>query len=105
MLDGGGCLGVHPSGEVASFLWDEPDLLRAEHDQRIINIAYFQASLKYPALAALVPLRPTDALACPFCDGSGKCLDPRANLVDLVVCYCGGLGWLPRESARRVVEE
>jgi hypothetical protein len=33
-LDIGGCLGLRPSGEVASFTWDEPRQLRDEWDER-----------------------------------------------------------------------
>src|SRR5688572_24384990 len=54
VLDGGGCIGLLPSGEVASFLWDEPrQLLRrgwVEGDVRIRNLVYYQASLKFPEL-------------------------------------------------------
>jgi hypothetical protein len=94
-LDMGGCLGLHPSGEVVSFLWDEPTTLRPEADPRTRNLAYFQASLKYPVLAPLVPRRPTNAVICSHCAGSGKCSGMPAELADKIVCYCGGLGWLP----------
>src|SRR4051794_20963215 len=73
-LDMGGCFGLHPTGEVASFPWDEPTSLRLEEDPRIRNLAYYQASLKHPLLAPLVPRRPIDALVCSHCGGSGKCV-------------------------------
>ena len=95
-LDWGGCLGLRPNGEVASFLWDKPTTLRAEPDARICNLAYYQASLKYAALAPLVPKRPADALECPHCKGSGQCSGVPPHLAEMFVCYCGGLGWLPR---------
>jgi hypothetical protein len=95
MLDMGGCLGLHPTGEVASFLWDEPTTLRTERDPRVRNLAYFQASLKYPALAPLVPPRPADVVVCSHCGGTGRCSGFPDELADKIVCYCGGLGWLP----------
>jgi hypothetical protein len=95
MLDMGGCLSLRPSGEVASLLWGEPHRLRAEPDERIRNLAYYQASLKYPALTRLVPCRPPDAVVYPHCGGSGRCDWLPDRLADGVVCYCGGLGWLP----------
>src|SRR5215475_215051 len=67
VLDGGGGLGLRPSGEVALFLWDRPHLLRPETDARIRNMVYYQASLRYPSLAPLVPCRPVDAVVCSHC--------------------------------------
>src|SRR5262245_19714967 len=97
ILDGGGCLGLRPSGEVASFLFDDPHELRVEADPRIRNTVYYRASVKYPALAAFVPPRPPDAVVCSYCGGSGQ--HPlAAEIGDVIGCYCGGLGWLPSES-------
>jgi hypothetical protein len=98
-LDMGGCLGLRPSGEVASFVWDEPRLLRADWDERTRNMVYYHASLKYPTLAHLVPCRPSDAVVCSFCGGSGRCNELGEKLADHLVCYCGGLGWLPGKTA------
>jgi hypothetical protein len=100
-LDMGGCLGLRPSGEVAGFLWDEPHALRTDWDHRIRNMVYYQASLKYPSLTPLVPSRPADALVCPSCGGSGRCSGLPPDLADKIVCYCGGLGWLPNDSPGR----
>jgi len=99
LLDMGGCIGLRPDGEVVSFVWDEPYALRSERDPPIRNIAYYQASLKYPELVLLIPERPPDATICPFCDGSGKPLGiPKSELKNFT-CYCGGLGWLPKQIA------
>ncbi len=98
-LDMGGCLGLRPSGEVASFVWDEPGQLRADSDERTRNTVYFQASLKHPTLAHLVPCRPSDAVVCSFCGGSGRGNELGQELADHFVCYCGGLGWLPSKTA------
>jgi hypothetical protein len=98
VLDMGGCFGLRPSGEVASFTWDEPHLLRAETDVRIRNMTYYQASLKYPALAPMVPCRPADVVVCSNCGGTGR-WGIGTELENRVICKCGGLGWLPKESA------
>jgi hypothetical protein len=95
VLDMGGCYGLRPSGEVASFLWDEPEQVRTETDDRIRNLAYCQAARKYPVLASLVPRRPPDAVVCSHCGGSGRLAGVPDRIAESVVCYCGGLGWLP----------
>jgi hypothetical protein len=87
----GGCFAVCPTGEIVSFSWDTPDELRVEIDPRIRNTTLYQGSEKYAALREFLPPRPTDAIDCPR-KGKGKLLAP---LNDIVVCYCGGLGWLP----------
>jgi hypothetical protein len=95
VLDMGGCTGLRPSGEVAYFLWDEPAQVRTETDERLRNMAYHRAALKYPVLAPLAPRRAPDAVVCSHCAGSGRCPGLPERLADDVVCYCGGLGWLP----------
>jgi hypothetical protein len=97
LLDWGGCFAVRPSGEIVSFAWDTPDELRVEVDPRIRNMAIYQGSEKYPALREFIPTRPIDAVQCPHCQGKGK--PPEAELIDNLVCYCGGLGWLPPGSS------
>ncbi len=98
VLDMGGCLGVRPSGEVGSFAWDEPRSLRIESDEVIRTIAYYRASLKYPAMASLAPRRPPDAIDCPHCDGKGRCVGIPESLADRIACSCGGVGWSPRST-------
>jgi len=43
-LDFGGCYAIRPSGEIISFVWDEPYNLEAEHDPRIRNLVLFQGA-------------------------------------------------------------
>jgi hypothetical protein len=97
-LDFGGCYGIRPNGDIFSFTWDEPYDLRPENDTRICNSVLFQGSKKYPELAALAPSRPPSAVVCNHCDGTG--IDPYAIKLntDAIVCYCGGLGWLPGDE-------
>ncbi|WP_165227052.1 hypothetical protein [Aquisphaera insulae] len=94
-LDMGGCYGIRPCGAVASFAWDEEHEARTETDERIRNMVYHRAGLKFPALAVLSPRRPADAIVCESCGGTGRCLGLSADLAARIVCYCGGLGWLP----------
>jgi hypothetical protein len=109
-LDMGGCLALQPDGNVVSFLWDEPDHIRTEPDERIRNMAYFQGSHKFPGLAVLVPTRPPSAETCSDCGGTGRVsFGPEQDeafarssgleVADAIVCSCGGLGWLPRGSS------
>jgi hypothetical protein len=94
-LDFGGMCAINQSGEILSFLWDDTDHPQVESDQRVRNVALFQGSKKYPALKDLVPKKPDDARVCWSCGGTG--VDPFAKQLntDAIVCYCGGLGWVP----------
>jgi hypothetical protein len=97
MLDMGGCYALQPDGEVISFLWDDYKTIRPENDSRIRNIALFQGSKKYDELLALIPEKPADAVQCSSCVGTGVEPFSAKNGIDNLVCYCGGLGWVPRE--------
>jgi hypothetical protein len=92
--DMGGVLAIDATGEIRSFLWD--DLLhgRVESDLRIRNLALFQGTKKYPELAALIE-KPDDARVCPHCGGTGINSYAEKLNTDAIVCYCGGLGWIP----------
>ena len=91
-LDMGGCLAIRADGEIISFQWDEPHDARVEQNAHWRNVALYQGSLKYPELSPLVPPRPTDARPCEHCAGVAAI---RAQGIKNIVCYCGGLGWLP----------
>jgi hypothetical protein len=85
-------------GECASFLslpWDDPlHGRRLEDDLRIRNIALFQGSKKYPDLEVLIE-KPHDAHVCEYCQGTGVSPFAEKLSTDAIVCYCGGLGWIP----------
>ncbi|MBA3322342.1 MAG: hypothetical protein H0T45_12985 [Pyrinomonadaceae bacterium] len=97
-LDFGGCYAIRPNGEIISFDWDEPYNLESENDPRIRNLVLFQGAKKYPKLSELVPSRLPDAEDCPHCNGTG--MEPMNKKLgfdeERIVCYCGGLGWLPK---------
>jgi len=94
VLDMGGCFCLRSDGEIVSFIWDEPHQLRAEGEERIRNLVLFQAAKKFPELEELTPSRPTTALDCDFCKGTGIVIDLPPNLARDILCFCGGLGWL-----------
>lgn len=102
MLDFGGCCGIRPNGDIFSFIWDAPYDLRPENDTRICNLVLFQGAKKYPELADLVPSRPADAVNCHYCNGTGidRYVAEHALNSDVIVCYCGGLGWLPEDEGQ-----
>jgi hypothetical protein len=94
MSDWGGHFAIRLDGEIVSIDGSEPDKVQIESDPRTIRIVLYQGSLKHPILANLVPERPSDAISCAKCEGSGRCVPLQPSFLDAFVCYCGGLGWL-----------
>ncbi|SRR6266545_2540444 len=92
--DMGGVLTINVNGEIRSFLWDDTLHGQVEYDPRIRNIALFQGSKKYPELQGLIE-KPEDARTCSFCGGTGIAPIAEKLNTDAIVCYCGGLGWIP----------
>ena len=86
--------GINASGNIVAFPFDGDEPPRVESDRRIRNIALFQGSKKYPELKGLIS-KPDNARVCPYCGGTG--VEPYAAKLntDNIVCYCGGLGWIP----------
>ena len=103
--DMGGFYGVTPSGEFLEFLWDGDERGGFVTDERTIHSTWFQAAKKYPELAVFLPSRPPWAQACEMCGGTGTPADLPEHLANVIVCYCGGAGWLPpaTEQAPRLV--
>lgn len=91
MMEMGAVFGIRPDGVVVSTLWDDPAQIQIEMEPRIVNITYFQASKKFPALASLAPQRTEKSKTCTHCNGSGN----HPGFGGAVVCCCGGMGWLP----------
>ena len=94
-LDGGGGLALKPNGEIVEFSWERPEDAQPINDLRIINIALFQGSKKYPELKSLLPHRPPNATVCPYCQGTGYPTSALGSNIENIVCYCGGAGWVP----------
>ena len=96
------CYAIRPDGEVVVIDFDEdaPYKLHPEHDPRICRLVLCQGAKKFPELSELVPTRPRDAEDCLSCGGTG--IEPM-NIKcgfeeERIVCWCGGLGWLPKEE-------
>jgi hypothetical protein len=108
LTDWGGVLAISPGGEVISFPFGADAGSNAapssgdtgrptiETDPRIRNLALFQGSKKYPELKELI-VKPADARVCPSCGGTGVEPNAASHNLSNVVCYCGGLGWVPSE--------
>jgi hypothetical protein len=95
VLDMGGCYCLQSDGEIFAFTWDEPHKLILETDPRIRNLVLFQAAKKFPALKPLIPPRPATAHDCDSCKGAGVASGFPPELAKDIVCFCGGLGWIP----------
>jgi hypothetical protein len=98
VLDMGGSYAIRASGDLVEFAWDGPGDAMPLGDPRLINAALYQGSLKHPQLACLVPSRPVSARDCVPCDGTGRPSVATQPGLENVICYCGGVGWLPLRS-------
>ena len=89
---------ITPGGDLVSFTWDGHEDQNIETDPRLINSLLYQGIKKYPELVELMPLRGENDVDCEHCGGTG--IDPLVSEHGLfnIVCYCGGLGWLPKEE-------
>jgi hypothetical protein len=91
----GGGMALRPTGDLLEFSWANPRDTKEVDDPRLMNIALFQGSKKYPELEALVPTKPSNATVCPYCKGTGYPTSALNSNIENIVCYCGGLGWIP----------
>ena len=98
-FDIGGVYALKPSGEILVSSWADESVVTDENDQRIKNIVLFQGSKKYPEILELIDDNPNITVPCPHCNGTGIVpLSPEVKGENFV-CYCGGLGWIPKISA------
>lgn len=96
-VDWENCWALRPDGQVVVFLHGSNDAqLQIEDDQRLVNLALYQGSITYPEIKALVPSRPAQAKDCPYCAEKG--IDPNSLEDQNIICYCGGMGWVPVEN-------
>jgi hypothetical protein len=90
---------ITPTGDVVVFSWDNHEDYRIETDQRVINGILYQGIKKYPELNELMPVRTENDPECYSCHGTGILPFAAANDESNIVCFCGGLGWLPGKKS------
>jgi hypothetical protein len=94
ILDFGGFCGLRRDGTFIEVPWDEPARATEVTSHRMRDTALKSGSERYPFLAALLPRRSSNARTCPQCGGTG--VHPLAATSGAnIVCWCGGLGWIP----------
>jgi hypothetical protein len=91
-----GAFGLTPASEVVFLEHRGGGAPEAVEEPHLRHVTLFLASKKVPELAHLAPVRSPGDPTCPSCNGSGvfRGLDGRPA-PDRVVCFCGGMGWLP----------
>ncbi len=94
LRDWGGCFLLRPDLSIMAAAWDGSDF-RLEEDPVFRNTVLLRASSEFEELRGLKPVREPDSPICPMCQGSGVVPRLPPELADSIVCYCGGLGWLP----------
>jgi hypothetical protein len=87
-LDMGGILFLSPSGEILTLAHDDGDSVRPEESIEWRTIAAVVASEKFPELVSLRPQRPTSAIDCSACGGTG-----HVTRHNLRCGECLSLGW------------
>jgi hypothetical protein len=94
----GGGVALRSDGELIGFLWNEPQSIKVEEDPHLRFLACVEGSKHYVELACLTPIRSAADRDCPLCDGTGRLRELEEAGIDLknIRCYCGGMGWLPR---------
>lgn len=101
-LDWFASFGLNPDGTVISFTFDKPYEIEIIENQKIINMVFFDASKKYAELKELMPIRNSESIICPGCEGTGivKEFALHEMLSKSVRCNCGGVGWLPSSDEK-----
>ena len=96
LFDWSAVLALRLDGQVVWIPYDgEAEDERVVEDEDLRDLGLFRGSRLHPGLPFLVPTRPTDAVDCPDCRGSGRPTPPRGMtaLPENVACSCGGRGW------------
>jgi GNAT superfamily N-acetyltransferase len=77
LADWNGFFGLRPNGDVLVFLYDDGVMVfKLETDTRIRRVAFAQGAKTYAWLVELIPPRPSDAVDCSVCGGTGQIQAP-----------------------------
>ena len=92
------CYAIKPSGKIIVFEVDNSNSFEVETNPRIINTVLFQGIKKFSELKELMPVRSADDIDCSACNGTG--VNPIAEKLktENIICWCGGLGWIPKDA-------
>jgi hypothetical protein len=103
-FDWTGFMALRLDGQIAWIPYDdEPGEIELVREELLRNIGLFRGSQLHPDLSFLMPRKPSDAVDCPDCRGTGEIAFPPGleHLSETVRCYCGGIGWLPLGEVRK----
>ncbi len=97
--DMGGVIALTKSGDIVCLSW-EGDVGPLD-DVRTRDVALAVGCKRFPFLERFLPRREPMDPTCPVCEGSG--VEPLTANVGLegIVCWCGGLGWIPSDWPNR----
>ena len=95
MYDMSGFFAINATGTILAFSFDDLDHPTPVVESRLVNTILKQGSRTFPELDGLLPRRPDNSKDCSYCLGTG--VAPAARLLNEpnIVCFCGGLGWIP----------
>ena len=89
---------VRPDGEMVWCEYENPRKLDIEENRRIRNIAMVKGIEFFPELLPFMPCRGINDIDCPHCDSVQKTREQMPeHLRKPLNCYCGGLGWIPKD--------
>lgn len=90
---------VRPNGEMVWYDYENPQKMEVEHNERIRNIAMVKGIEIFPELSPFLPQRTFDDIDCPSCESTEKTRQAMPkHLQNSIGCYCGGLGWIPKNG-------
>lgn len=80
-------------------MWDDAGEVTDEPVETVlIRVSLLRAAALHSELKTLIPKRPSDAVTCKMCCGTGVIQEPQLAAIVGLVCQCGGVGWLDRQK-------
>ncbi len=90
---------IDPQGRPVEATYDDWRDQREVNHPRMRHTILAQAAIRYPELEHLRPVRGPGDPDCTACSGTGT--RPSGSLN---ICWCGGLGWLPKGTPQQFEE-